>query len=228
MATTAATTKMAAKIYLLRENQDCAGSSPALRTNSGSGFNRVCGADSDTASGGPGEESFCRGRAETGGCTAEATAEAETPRLGAMSGAAGAADGTALATSRADGEEIGVGAEGCRGAGGGTFSCPRHFFSSHSTHRERPAETGKPQAWHWCRFLSTGGTRLWSGWLGCGVSELRVLGPIDQKRGRGGGAGVGVAGLYACGEACGASRTWSAMPEHNSEDGGPLVSGSGS
>src|SRR5580658_6963498 len=43
------------------------------------------------------------------------------------------------------------------------FSCPRHFFSSHSTQSMRPADTGKPQASHLRRLLNTGGTWLWSG-----------------------------------------------------------------
>jgi hypothetical protein len=35
---------------------------------------------------------------------------------------------------------------------------PRHFFSSHSTQKVRPCDTGKPQALHFCRFLKTRGT----------------------------------------------------------------------
>src|ERR1039458_6222945 len=37
---------------------------------------------------------------------------------------------------------------------------PRHCFSSHSTQKVRPCDTGKPQAWHFCRFLNTGGTAI--------------------------------------------------------------------
>src|SRR5437879_6534767 len=44
--------------------------------------------------------------------------------------------------------------------GDGTRSWPRQRFSSHSTQSWRPSETGKPQVWHLCRFLSTGGTWL--------------------------------------------------------------------
>src|SRR5579863_905102 len=40
--------------------------------------------------------------------------------------------------------------------------CPRHCFSSHSTHRVRPSDTGNPQALHFLRFRSIGGTLLWS------------------------------------------------------------------
>src|SRR5580700_3428101 len=49
----------------------------------------------------------------------------------------------------------------------GTLSCPRHFFSSHSTHSARPVDTGKPQASHLCSFLNTGGT-----WLSSASSAL--------------------------------------------------------
>src|SRR5580704_18936584 len=34
----------------------------------------------------------------------------------------------------------------CRATTFETFSCPRHFFSSHSTQSARPADTGKPHA----------------------------------------------------------------------------------
>ena len=40
----------------------------------------------------------------------------------------------------------------------GTLSCPRHFFSSHSTQSTRPEKTGKPQDPHLCKPRNTGGT----------------------------------------------------------------------
>ncbi len=42
----------------------------------------------------------------------------------------------------------------------GRFSCPRHFFSSHSTHSARPGETGNPQASHFRNARNIGGTWL--------------------------------------------------------------------
>ena len=45
-------------------------------------------------------------------------------------------------------------------AGPGVGNFPRHFFSSHSTQRCRPSDTGNPQAWHLRRFLRTAGTWL--------------------------------------------------------------------
>jgi len=48
----------------------------------------------------------------------------------------------------------------CAAPAAGTLSCPRHFFSSHSTQSTRPVDTGNPQASHWCSVLNTGGTRL--------------------------------------------------------------------
>src|ERR1700693_3720291 len=34
---------------------------------------------------------------------------------------------------------------------------PRHCFSSHSTQRVRPCDTGNPQALHFCKFLNSAG-----------------------------------------------------------------------
>jgi len=39
-------------------------------------------------------------------------------------------------------------------------NCPRHFFSSHSTHSRRPAEIGNPHATHLRKSRNTGGTWL--------------------------------------------------------------------
>ena len=47
---------------------------------------------------------------------------------------------------------------GCDFISGCVMRSPRHCFSSHSTQKVRPCETGKPQASHFCKFLSTGGT----------------------------------------------------------------------
>ena len=52
----------------------------------------------------------------------------------------------------------------------GRFNCPRHLFSSHSTHSARPGETGKPQASHVRKFRNTGGTWLWSASAGFSAS----------------------------------------------------------
>src|SRR5215472_11210233 len=67
-------------------------------------------------------------------------------------------------------------------------SCPRHFFSSHSTHNVRPADTGNPQASHLRNWRNTGGTWLWSlssTGLKASGSALSVA---DQNRGFLGGA----------------------------------------
>ena len=62
------------------------------------------------------------------------------------------------------------------------LSCPRHFFSSHSTHRLRPGVTGKPQASHFRRVLKVAGTcacsALLEGGLAIGSSAM------DQSSGR--------------------------------------------
>lgn len=79
--------------------------------------------------------------------------------------ARGAPGFEALAPAAVDGLAFGKVAEAaastepCRDAVfGGTRSCPRHFFSSHSTQSARPAETGNPQASHLRRWRNTGGT----------------------------------------------------------------------
>src|SRR5271166_5169846 len=90
------------------------------------------------------------------------------------SAGAGGAGGVMTATELAGDTSFaadGLGGSGC--ALGAMVSWPRHFFSSHSTQRLRPGETGKPQASHLRKFLSTGGMRLWS----CtaeGCASLRV------------------------------------------------------
>ena len=52
----------------------------------------------------------------------------------------------------------GFSAEGGLAAAGCGRRWPRNCFSSHSTQKVRPWETGKPHAWHFCKFLKTGGT----------------------------------------------------------------------
>src|SRR5271155_4229638 len=57
---------------------------------------------------------------------------------------------------------------------------PRHCFSSHSTQKVRPRDTGKPQAWHFCRFLNTSGTAIDSVFcLACPALWARIA--ADQK-----------------------------------------------
>jgi hypothetical protein len=50
--------------------------------------------------------------------------------------------------------------------------CPRHCFSSHSTQSVRPSDTGNPQALHFRKLRSIGGTWLWSASIGFGASGL--------------------------------------------------------
>lgn len=59
---------------------------------------------------------------------------------------------------------------------------PRHCFSSHSTHRVRPGETGNPQDWHFCRSRRTGGTAMGAGESEGGLA-LPSVRAADQNSG---------------------------------------------
>ncbi len=166
-------------MYLFREIQDCEGSSPALNTNAGAEVSTALVVATDAVSGTAGIEGAGVGAAgvttsldsfaTTGDVAGTATFETTSDALGpANTGATAVADAAAL--RRATGAETGSGAGstatgratfGAAAAPGrGVFNWPRHFFSSHSTQSARPAETGKPQASHFFKFLSTGGTLL--------------------------------------------------------------------
>src|SRR5579864_524968 len=187
---TAATSKTAAITYLLAENQDCEFPIPALKTksedrvpkDSSAGFDWVgcigglagrtadeagavlsftCAGVTATVPAAAGDTTRVIGTATLAADCAAANAR---PSLGSATGAAAAS----VALCRAP-------------PPWGTRSCPRHFFSSHSTHSARPAETGKPQASHLRSPRNTGGTlRLASS----GFSPSAAgLGTADQNNG---------------------------------------------
>ena len=62
------------------------------------------------------------------------------------------------------------------------LNCPRHLFSSHSTHSARPGDTGNPQASQVRKFRNTGGTWLWSASAGFSASGTG-LDATDQNSG---------------------------------------------
>src|SRR5579864_3561493 len=190
---TAATSRTTPITYLFAENQDCELPIPALKTNSrvaktsgvASGNGRFGGLAPCVAGGGRAVSplaSFTTADARDAGL--EAAAAAGTPRVKGIATLA-AAD-CAAANARAS---LGAAATGALAAGiaacrapppCGTFSWPRHFFSSHSTHSTRPAETGKPQASHLRRPRSMGGTWLRSASPGFSVSGAEFT-PADQN-----------------------------------------------
>src|ERR1700691_1117166 len=77
----------------------------------------------------------------------------------------------------------GGGGSGCWPAAGCGRYWPRHCFSSHSTQKGRPCDTGNRQAWHFCRFLSTGGTAIDSDTASGRTAAGWVCTAADQKSG---------------------------------------------
>jgi hypothetical protein len=176
-ATAAATSTIAPTTYLFRDSHDCEGSSPALNTKAGAEVSTALVVGTGAASGTGGVagvetagataplDSFTTTGDDAGVTTFETTSDALGP---AVTGVAVVAD--AAAFRRATGAETGSGTGSTTtgratfgaapAAGRGVLNCPRHFFSSHSTHSARPAETGKPQASHFFKFLRIGGTWL--------------------------------------------------------------------
>ena len=176
--------KSTAIMYLLAASQDCDGSSPAPNKNAGFAASAASGAEIVAGLFGLGRVSdptgMPPGAAIRPGPLSLASFSAFVPSLGETSPAAlGVAETVppaATAWLATDGATAAMGNPAAFDAptavsgtvdarvppAGGAFNCPRHFFSSHSTQSDRPAETGNPHAWHCCRLRSTGGTWLWS------------------------------------------------------------------
>src|SRR5579864_810306 len=122
-----ATARTVPTMYLFLDSQDSEGASPALKTSVCSGFSPR------TARG---AAVLCSGTRPDGGVTG-----------GLVRSIVGAVTTNAAAVLDSPGEALAAGVR----------NFPRHFFSSHSTQRTRPSETGNSQAWHLRRFLKTGG-----------------------------------------------------------------------
>jgi hypothetical protein len=190
--TMAATASSTPTTYLFAASQDWDGCKAAVSTNSGvefcvAGAGFVSAIEGLTAGGriGCAEVPLISLASDFGvsgfGTGGAATALGAVGTAGSGAGAA-AAENWAAVAARAAGTRA-DGAEGFWTCGScGPRSWPRHFFSSHSTHRVRPAETGKPQATHLRRLRKPGGTWLWSGSAGLAVSEI-VLVAADQNSG---------------------------------------------
>jgi hypothetical protein len=156
-ATVAAITRMAPRMYFLAENHDC-GSSPVLKTKFCAGESVVSfSAVTWGASGAGSPELIEPSTPMVVTSLGSITSGMVAVRLGIV------ADRKTVCTL----VEVGVAAAVAAGMVGrgndcGRFSCPRHFFSSHSTHKARPAETGKPHASHLRKLRKTGGTEVGS------------------------------------------------------------------
>jgi len=176
---TRATTSNAPRMYLLAANHD---SDCSAELKNGTELSET-GAPAGTLEAAASEEEAIAW-ASLPSPTATIAAEAETSIAAVMAsagaglcGAARTTCGSELASSRhPSGGSRRTPAAGC----GSTW--PRHCFSSHSTQKIRSCDTGKPQAWHFCSFLNTGGTGVnaaaLSGWL---LPSLRRA--SDQKSG---------------------------------------------
>jgi hypothetical protein len=156
-----ATTRRAAKTYLFLASHDCEGSSPALKTRVGIGGCAGSGTAGKGAwTGSAAASSLC----PTGfNSTAGATACSFGGRASVVAAEAGGTTGLRISvagTSRAGATAVAAPDAAAIEIARDIFSCPRHFFSSHSTQSARPAETGKPQASHFRRSRKAGGTWL--------------------------------------------------------------------
>src|SRR5579864_4754917 len=188
---TAATSKTAAITYLLAENQDCEFPIPALKTKSEDRVPKDSSAGFDCAgciggfAGRTADEAGAVPPFTCAGVTATVPAAAwDTTRV--IGTATLAADCAAANARPSLGSATGAAAAAvaaCRAPPPwGTRSCPRHFFSSHSTQSTRPAEIGKPQASHLRSPRNPGGTWLRSASSGAACSAAG-FGAADQNTG---------------------------------------------
>src|SRR3974390_954104 len=157
---------------LFRDIQDCDGASPALSTNSGDDSADGGTIASAIASKGSFAASVTGRDGAAGALSCAIFSSAFSFPAGAScfveiragAGAAGA-DVPAIRVAALGKETAGPrpsaeAAVASLALARGTRNCPRHFFSSHSTQRVRPAVPGKPQASHFRSPRKMGGTWL--------------------------------------------------------------------
>src|SRR5580700_6219495 len=182
-------------MYLWVASQDCEGSRPALKTNSGAatlegGEDEVCAVAAELLSRAPALEAGaeligCRSAFPAAGGTATVALGVGTAAVArVVEGVGVVAPAAVVCAAAAKARASGLRAAGTEATGATegfpdapnfsaatfgiaagragldreTLSCPRHFFSSHSTQSMRPADTGKPQASHLRRLRNIGGT----------------------------------------------------------------------